>query len=106
MVIYRALCSDEGVWVRPAAMWNEMVEHNGQHVKRFTHENEIVPEPPVGVHKYSTPAEKVELFLSCFAGRDDVFAKRWENPKKGIMDMFPPVITSGVLVVLSPAGVK
>ncbi|NLB80343.1 MAG: DUF1653 domain-containing protein, partial [Clostridiaceae bacterium] len=89
MVIYRALYGDKGVWVCPASMWNEMVEHNGQRMKRFTHENEIVPEPPIGVHKHSTPAEKVELFLSCFAGRYDVFAKRWENPKKGINGYVP-----------------
>ena len=65
------------------------MEHNGQHVKRFTHENEIAPEPLVGIHKHSTPSEKVELFLSRFAGRDDVFAKRWENLKKGINGYVP-----------------
>lgn len=37
MVVYRALYGDGGVWVRPAAMWNEEVEHNGQMVKRFTY---------------------------------------------------------------------
>lgn len=30
----------------------------------------------------STPAEKIQLFLSLFKGRDDVFARRWENKKK------------------------
>ena len=30
----------------------------------------------------STSAEKIKLFLSLFKGRDDVFARRWENPKK------------------------
>ena len=30
-----------------------------------------------------TPAEKVALFRSLFAGRDDVFAKFWQNPKTG-----------------------
>ena len=37
MVVYRALYGDGGVWVRPAVMWNEEVEHNGQMVKRFTY---------------------------------------------------------------------
>lgn len=37
MVVYRALYGDGGVWVRPAAMWNEEVEHNGEMVKRFTY---------------------------------------------------------------------
>ena len=26
MVVYRALYGEHGVWVRPAAMWNEVVE--------------------------------------------------------------------------------
>ena len=41
MVVYRALYGDYGVWVRPATMWNEIVEHNGHKVKRFTHEDEV-----------------------------------------------------------------
>lgn len=35
MVIYRALYGEGEVWVRPAAMWNETVMHNGQRVPRF-----------------------------------------------------------------------
>ncbi len=89
IVVYRALYGDGGLWVRPAAMWNEMVEHNGRRVKRFTHEDEFVPQPrpePIslaGVHKRSSSAEKIELFLSLFAGRDDIFAKRYESAKTG-----------------------
>ena len=84
MVIYRAMSGDGGVWVRPAVMWNEMVEHNGKHIKRFVHEDEVIYEPPpAGIHKRSAPSEKIGLFLSLFSGRDDVFAKRWENPNDG-----------------------
>ena len=36
MVVYRALYGDCGVWVRPASMWDETVEHNGETVSRFT----------------------------------------------------------------------
>ena len=36
MVVYRALYGDFGVWVRPASMWNELVEKNGKTVRRFT----------------------------------------------------------------------
>lgn len=36
MVVYRALYGEGGVWVRPASMWNEVVEHNGRAVRRFT----------------------------------------------------------------------
>ena len=46
MVIYRALYGNEHVWVRPAAMWSEDVEHNGQRMKRFTHVDEFVATPP------------------------------------------------------------
>ena len=35
MVVYRALYGDGGVWVRPAAMWNEMVDRNGKTSPRF-----------------------------------------------------------------------
>ena len=31
----------------------------------------------------SSPAAKIALFRSLFRGRDDVFPKRWENPKTG-----------------------
>ena len=36
MVVYRALYDEGGCWVRPRSMWCEMVEHNGQRVRRFT----------------------------------------------------------------------
>jgi hypothetical protein len=35
MVVYKALYGEMGYWVRPAAMWNETVEHNGIKVRRF-----------------------------------------------------------------------
>ena len=35
MVVYRALYGDFGIWVRPASMWSEFVEHEGQQVPRF-----------------------------------------------------------------------
>ena len=37
MVVYRALYGDYGIWVRPAAMWNEIVERDGQKFQRFTY---------------------------------------------------------------------
>ena len=36
MVVYRALYGDFGIWVRPASMWNEMVERDGKTFRRFT----------------------------------------------------------------------
>ncbi len=36
VVVYRALYGERGVWVRPAKMWNEMVEREGKTYRRFT----------------------------------------------------------------------
>ncbi len=36
VVVYRALYGEGGVWVRPAKMWNEIVEKEGKQYKRFT----------------------------------------------------------------------
>ena len=37
MVVYRALYGERGIWVRPAAMWDEQIERDGQVVRRFTY---------------------------------------------------------------------
>lgn len=34
-VVYRALYGDGGLWVRPARMWDETVERDGETFKRF-----------------------------------------------------------------------
>lgn len=34
-----------------------------------------------GIHKYSSPEEKIKLFRSLFRGREDVYAKRWYSTK-------------------------
>ena len=35
MVVYQALYGEHGIWVRPAAMWNEEVSRDGYHGPRF-----------------------------------------------------------------------
>jgi len=35
MVVYRALYGEQGLWVRPAAMWNEIVEKENYTGPRF-----------------------------------------------------------------------
>ncbi|MCI5800853.1 MAG: DUF1653 domain-containing protein [Oscillospiraceae bacterium] len=35
MVVYRALYGEHGLWVRPAAMWNETIERDGKRLRRF-----------------------------------------------------------------------
>lgn len=37
MVVYRKLYDDYSLWVRPASMWNETVERDGQVMRRFTY---------------------------------------------------------------------
>lgn len=40
MVVYQALYGQRGIWVRPAAMWNETVTHEGKTLPRFTYMGE------------------------------------------------------------------
>ena len=37
MVVYRALYDEGGLWVRPANMWNEVIERDGKKLQRFTY---------------------------------------------------------------------
>ena len=37
MVVYQALYGDQGLWVRPAAMWNEQIDREGYHGPRFVY---------------------------------------------------------------------
>lgn len=39
LVAYRALYDNGGLWVRPAAMWSEIVDRNGYHGPRFIPED-------------------------------------------------------------------
>jgi hypothetical protein len=44
MTLYKALYGEQGLWVRPAAMFNEKVEINGVVQDRFTWVGEQMPE--------------------------------------------------------------
>ena len=35
MAVYKALYGDGGLWIRPAAMWNESVQRDGNTYMRF-----------------------------------------------------------------------
>ena len=37
MVVYRALYGAKEFWVRPASMWNEVIERDGKIFPRFTY---------------------------------------------------------------------
>ena len=40
MVVYRALYGEHGLWVRPASMWEEVVDRDGYHGPRFQYVEE------------------------------------------------------------------
>ena len=40
MVVYRALYGQQGLWVRPAAMWTEIVDKPDYHGPRFRYVEE------------------------------------------------------------------
>lgn len=35
MVVYQALYGEQGIWVRPASMWNEHIDRDDYHGPRF-----------------------------------------------------------------------
>lgn len=48
----------------------------------------------------SGSAEKIRLFLSLFKGRDDVFARRWENRKKRYLHILQNRFQVNVAIVI------
>ena len=40
MVVYQALYGEMGIWVRPAQMWNEIIEKDGLSFRRFEYISE------------------------------------------------------------------
>ena len=36
MVVYQAMYGDRGIWVRPKAMFYEVIERDGRKIRRFT----------------------------------------------------------------------
>jgi len=43
LVLYKPLYGERKLWVRPVAMFNEMVQHEGQMVPRFTFLSDSIP---------------------------------------------------------------
>ena len=90
-VVYNDLHGGK-IWVRPIKMWNDIVEHEGNKVKRFTHIDDIesfaTSNLLCNINDNSTPNEKIDFFISMFAGRNDVYAERWTS-KKGICGYSP-----------------
>jgi superfamily II DNA or RNA helicase len=71
---------------RLARLESEKAELEGSLNKLLAAQEARDSPPPVSgapVTNASSPAAKIALFRSLFRGRDDVFPKRWENPKTG-----------------------
>ena len=48
--------------------------------------------PRPAVDRRSSPLDKIGLFRSLFAGRDDVYALRWQNDRSGKSGWSPAVV--------------
>ena len=46
MVVYQSLYADYRLWVRPRAMFEENIQHNGQIMPRFTYIGETFTQAP------------------------------------------------------------
>ncbi len=64
--------------------------HANSELELFDRQEETKPSTSADlINKKSGPDEKVKLFMSLFRGRDDVYAKRWENKAKGTAGYSP-----------------
>jgi len=54
----------------------------------------------------SSSAEKIALFRALFRGREDVYARRWENPKTGKCGYSPACAVEWIRGVCGKAGGK
>lgn len=96
MVVYKALYGDGGIWVRPASMWNEIVERNGKKYRRFYRMDRIER-----VEKYerlyddvliSNDPEKLALLDAYYTSGE--WQDDYEADKRGEL---PPDLKRGVL---------
>lgn len=90
MVVYRALYGDGGLWVRPAEMWDEILERDGKTVRRFTYIGEepaadtgdMAAEEPAASDVPAAPpeAKKRRLYLSQKALLDSFLERNAISP--------------------------
>ena len=70
-------------------------EQSGFNASRIETDNKIPDDKSsdrnefLGVHSKSDSLSKINLFMSLFKGRSDVYAKRWENNNKGTSGYSP-----------------
>ncbi|MGW8159982.1 MAG: TOTE conflict system archaeo-eukaryotic primase domain-containing protein [Desulfoprunum sp.] len=82
---------------------------SGDEIPRNESEVEIIaPQAaevsPPGMSKNADEGEKIRLFMSLFKGRDDVYARRWENKKKKTSGYSPSCLNEWKPVCVKPKG--
>jgi len=77
---------------QPIATWSPRLIHRA---------SESAAGRPPSVDHASSPSDKVALFRSLFRGRDDVYARRWENPRTG-KSGWSPAVRGGAQNARSP----
>ena len=96
LVVYRAIYGEGGLWVRPAEMWNEIVERNGKTYRRFYRLDRIER-----VEKYerlfneasvSRDPEKLRLLDAYYSSGE--WREDYEADERGEL---PPDLKRGVL---------
>ena len=96
LVVYRALYGEGGLWVRPAEMWNEIVERSGKTYRRFYRLDRIER-----VEKYerlfneasvSRDPEKLRLLDAYYSSGE--WMEDYEADERGEL---PPDLKRGVL---------
>lgn len=75
LIIAEARCSGDEISVNKPEVEKNVLEAAGV--------------SPPGMNKNADEGDKIRLFMSLFKGRDDVYARRWENRKKGTSGYSP-----------------
>ncbi len=83
--------------------------YSGDEIPGKNSESEIIaPQAtevsPPGMSKNADEGEKIRLLMSLFKGRDDVYARRWENKKKGMSGYSPSCLNEWKPVCVKPKG--
>jgi len=99
----------EEIRVLKARLAKVEAPYSGDEISGSKSESEIIA-PRVervflpGMNKNADEGEKIKLFMSLFKGRDDVYAKRWENKKKGTSGYSPSCLNEWKPVCAKPKG--
>jgi hypothetical protein len=81
-------------------LWIQKCKQSENRIAESTTEKNMLEDQPTDtaafsqVNNASDSISKIKLFMSFFKGRDDVYAKKWENKKKAISAIFTRLFES------------